>query len=85
MSDYRVSLRVFPGTHRAPSRQTGKRHPGGTKMGVCGIGLTCELICPAKKPGHECTLTMLEFAELLDTRLDVAPKGSEVLVTVGVV
>jgi hypothetical protein len=54
-------------------------------MGVCGIGLTCELICPAKKPGHECTLTMLEFAELLDTRLDVAPKGSEVLVTVGVV
>jgi hypothetical protein len=54
-------------------------------MGICGIGLSCELICPAKKPGHECTLSVVEFAELLDTRLDVAPEGGEVLMTVGAV
>jgi hypothetical protein len=68
-------------------RRPGKRGSVilGDHMGVCGIGLTCELICPAKKPGHECTLSMLEFAELLDTRLNVAPQGSEALMPVGVV
>lgn len=54
-------------------------------MGVCGRGLSCELICPAKKPGSECTLSLLQFAELLDTRLDVTPECGEVLVPVGVV
>ena len=51
-------------------------------MGVCGRGMSCELICPAKKPGAECRLSLLEFAELLDSRLDVTPERSEVLVPV---
>lgn len=53
-------------------------------MGVCGMGLSCELICPARKPGQECTLSLLEFAELLDTGLSLAPECGEVLVPVDV-
>lgn len=54
-------------------------------MTICGRGLSCEEICPVKKPGQECKLSMLEFAELLDPGLSVTPQLGKVLVPVGVV
>lgn len=54
-------------------------------MSVCGRGLSCELICPAMKPGQACTLSFLEFALLLDEGLSVAPETREVGVPVLVV
>lgn len=52
---------------------------------VCGVGRSCELICPARKPGETCELSFLDFAELLDAGLDVAPEFGEVLVPVDIV
>lgn len=46
---------------------------------LCGAGRSCELICPARKPGEKCSLTLLDFARLLDSAGDAAPERDEVL------
>jgi hypothetical protein len=52
---------------------------------TCGTGLSCEMICPVKNLGQECTLSLLEFAGLFDAPRDVLPSADEVRVPVHVV
>lgn len=52
---------------------------------ICGTGLSCENVCPVKRPGAKCRLSLLAFAELLDAVGDVAPDGGEAGVPVLVV
>lgn len=33
---------------------------------ICGSGLSCELICPNRRPGEPCNLTLEAFAALFD-------------------
>lgn len=75
---------VLPSPRSSPVTEG---HPKvlGDQMTVCGKGLSCELVCPAKKPGQHCTFTLLEFAELVDASFNVAPERSEVGVPVGLV
>jgi hypothetical protein len=55
---------------------------GNMSKRVCGGGLSCESICPAKSPGREC-VSLYGFALLADTSRDFTPQCSEVLVSVG--
>lgn len=59
---------------------------------ICGGGLSCEAICPAKTDGTECALSLMNFTLLL-TGADIAdqvgsglsPEGGEVGVPVFIV
>lgn len=57
----------------------------GESMSVCGRGLSCETICPVKKIGQQCDLSVEDFALLFDAGGDIAPESSEVGVAVLVV